>query len=129
MLVRVEPKQPTMYANIEDQRKAGRKHYRENKEYYLDRNRRRKDEIRNFIKEHKKDLKCSRCPESDLRCIDFHHLDPSKKLFSIGEAVNRQLSLKRILEEMEKCIPICSNCHRKETLPSGAIGSADGSEP
>ena len=44
---------------------------------------------------------------------DFHHLDPSKKDVGITSAMNKR-SLKRILEEVEKCILLCANCHRVE---------------
>jgi hypothetical protein len=44
--------------------------------------------------------------------MDFHHLDPSKKDFIISFLVSRKYSIKRIKQEIDKCIVLCSNCHR-----------------
>jgi 5-methylcytosine-specific restriction endonuclease McrA len=47
------------------------------------------------------------------RCVgalQFHHLDPSQKLFAIaGQGAAR--SLTRAREEVAKCVLLCSNCH------------------
>ena len=55
---------------------------------------------------------CAHCGENDYRCLDFHHIDPSTKSFSIGNQEAR--SFQSILKEIQKCIVLCSNCHRKE---------------
>lgn len=68
-----------------------------------------------WLKEYKKTLKCSRCPENHPRCLDFHHRDPSEKEQVISEAV-RNFSLVRLKKEIDKCDVLCSNCHRKETF-------------
>lgn len=46
------------------------------------------------------------------RALDFHHVDPSTKLFGI---TSRECMLKwtRIINEIKKCILTCSNCHRE----------------
>lgn len=44
-------------------------------------------------------------------CFDFDHRDPTKKKFTIGELMNR-MSLEVLLQEIEKCDLVCSNCHR-----------------
>ena len=44
--------------------------------------------------------------------LDFHHLDPSKKEINIAEAFARNHSFKRIQKELDKCLMVCSNCHR-----------------
>lgn len=42
--------------------------------------------------------------------LEFHHVDPTTKSFSIGEAgVTR--SLERARQEARKCVLICANCH------------------
>jgi hypothetical protein len=57
--------------------------------------------------------KCEVC--GYFRCIsalDFHHLDESKKSFSLGtRGLTR--SWTKIEEEIQKCILVCSNCHRE----------------
>jgi len=61
--------------------------------------------------------KCEICGESRSWVLDFHHIDPKDKSFEISQyAVSGTTSFgtkkKKILEEMKKCIVVCSNCHR-----------------
>ena len=46
--------------------------------------------------------------------LDFDHVEPSKKLFSISSEIGRH-SWDEIMEEVEKCEIRCSNCHRVKT--------------
>jgi hypothetical protein len=41
--------------------------------------------------------------------LQFHHTDPNKKDFVIGNVANK--SWDSIKKEMEKCILLCANCH------------------
>lgn len=43
---------------------------------------------------------------------DLHHLDPSLKDFQFNNLAN--YTWERILEEADKCILLCANCHRIE---------------
>ena len=45
-------------------------------------------------------------------CLDFHHIDPSKKEGNIAKIIT-SISRKFLLSELEKCIVLCTNCHRK----------------
>jgi hypothetical protein len=74
----------------------------------------RSQDRRNWIIEIKQQLKCNKCEENHIACLDFHHLKPSEKKFGIAKAIN-QLSIEKneILKEIEKCIVLCSNCHKK----------------
>jgi DNA-directed RNA polymerase subunit RPC12/RpoP len=47
----------------------------------------------------------SRC----LRALDFHHLDPTTKRFSIAGSHNR--SWESLRQELDRCLLVCSNCH------------------
>jgi len=62
-------------------------------------------------KEFKKTLNCSICGEDDEVCLDFHHLDSTKKDFAIGQ--HAHYGMTSLKEELKKCICVCSNCHRK----------------
>ena len=62
--------------------------------------------------DYKKKIKCKECGLKDYRVIDFHHL--RDKEFAISNMVYRGYSWNRIQKEIEKCIPLCSNCHRIE---------------
>ncbi len=56
--------------------------------------------------------KCSICGYN--RCIDaleFHHKDPKQKDFKIG--AGNTISWKEYKSEVEKCILVCSNCHKE----------------
>lgn len=49
------------------------------------------------------------------RCIgalEFHHIDPSKKSFGLA-ARGFTRSWESIKQEIDKCILVCSNCHRE----------------
>jgi hypothetical protein len=45
-------------------------------------------------------------------CYDFHHRDPSSKLFEISGMRLIQWAEPELLEELAKCDLLCSNCHR-----------------
>ena len=52
---------------------------------------------------------CVKCGETDKSKLHFHHIDPSKKEFTIGRM--RNYSLEKIQQEIDKCIVLCANCH------------------
>jgi len=54
---------------------------------------------------------CGLCGLKDDPIIyDFHHVDPSKKEFSLAGKIR---SIDSLIEESNKCIMLCSHCHRK----------------
>lgn len=55
---------------------------------------------------------CQRCGISyHYSVYDLHHRDPTKKEFSIGLDIGN-VSFERLIEEVDKCDLLCSNCHR-----------------
>ena len=44
-------------------------------------------------------------------CMDLHHIDPESKISGIAELM-RIASYKTLKEEIDKCAPLCANCHR-----------------
>lgn len=59
--------------------------------------------------------KCFDCKkEFHPACFDFHHRDPSKKDFAIGEFRSR--SLNNLRTEIKKCDLLCVCCHRLRHL-------------
>ncbi len=46
--------------------------------------------------------------------LQFDHIDPSTKKFNLGDAARTQGRLK-VIEEMEKCVLLCANCHALRT--------------
>lgn len=55
--------------------------------------------------------KCIRCGyDKCIKALEFHHIDPSKKDFTIS---NDHFKLLDAIAESKKCILICSNCHKE----------------
>lgn len=55
--------------------------------------------------------KCQDCGIEGPPCIyDFHHRDPSQKDFHLSSNMSR--TWERIKTELDKCMLLCSNCHR-----------------
>jgi hypothetical protein len=95
----------------EKRRQYMRSWYGENKAAQLERVKARKAKTKAWFNEWKKTLKCSRCPEKDPDCLDFHHRDEAEKDRSISKMAG--FSKEAILAEAKKCDVLCSNCHRK----------------
>lgn len=64
---------------------------------------------RELIDNFKKNKSCLKCGDKRDYILDFHHKDPSTKLFNLGDGV--KFGKDKIKKEMEKCILICRNCH------------------
>ena len=47
-----------------------------------------------------------------LGALEFHHLNPNEKDFGIS-ASGTTKSWEKIKSELDKCICVCSNCHRE----------------
>ena len=89
-------------------------HYQDNKSYYFDKTKQRRKVSKEFIDLIKINNKCLKCSEDDIACLDFHHVDEDKdKDFNISEAYRHGVSIETIKREIDKCIILCSNCHRK----------------
>lgn len=61
----------------------------------------------------KESMKCVQCSEDHPATLDFHHTNPSTKEFTIAQAVTDKIPKSKVIEEISKCIVLCSNCHRK----------------
>ena len=88
------------------------KYYYNNKQSHYLRNRKTIKQLKSFVDDFKSKTGCLLCEESDSCCLDFHHLNPSTKIKEVSLMV-REGSKKRILNEIEKCVCLCANCHRK----------------
>jgi hypothetical protein len=97
---------------IECQREYRRQHYLNNKQKYIYKSSNWQKELVVWWKDYKKQFKCDECGEDHPATIDFHHPNDDKE-----KSVSRWLSdgsKKKMLKEIEKCIPLCANCHRKK---------------
>lgn len=72
----------------------------------------RRVEIGKILEDFKKNG-CALCPEKEPCCMSAHHLNPEEKDFSIANSRKDGYSLKKVVDELKKCICVCENCHRK----------------
>lgn len=117
----------------EERNKRRREYYKLNRNHVRDQNRKyqqeHKDEIRakrkerycnnrdrelakrSAFKEKMYALKtpCVKCGESRPWVIQFHHKDYREKKFDISKCAGR--SEESVLDEIDKCVCLCSNCH------------------
>lgn len=57
--------------------------------------------------------KCEICGYNKcIGALEFHHLDPTQKDFSISDS-NVYRDLDTLKTEVDKCILVCANCHRE----------------
>lgn len=54
--------------------------------------------------------KCGYCNLNYLRVFEFHHKNPSLKDFTIS---GKSWSYEKLQAEVDKCIMLCSNCHKE----------------
>ena len=55
--------------------------------------------------------KCEICGYNKcIAALEFHHLDPNEKDFTISGSSK---SFEHLKEEVDKCILVCANCHRE----------------
>ena len=64
---------------------------------------------KNFVNSQK--TKCEKCGEDRFYTLDFHHRDKQEKEFTIGQF--KKGSFDAIQSEIDKCVVLCSNCHRE----------------
>lgn len=88
-------------------KKYGKQHYEDNKEKYVRQTMERRRKIRDWFMVLKASLKCARCPENDVRCLDFHHRDYQGKDRAVSILVCRGCSKETILAEIAKCDVLC----------------------
>lgn len=98
-------------------RKEKHKHYARqwylrNRKEQIAKNSKRKDRVRNTWNEYKAAQKCSHCGIQHPAVIDFHHVIKEGKK-SVNKLATQHNNINAAIREAEeKCIPLCSNCHR-----------------
>ena len=109
---RTDRKNLTYQSNCREcQKKYRKSHYLNNKKKYIDKAKVFTQSIIEWFIEYKKTLKCKECNESRYWVLDFHHRDPKEKDIEVSSLI-RKGNKNKILEEVEKCDVLCSNCHR-----------------
>lgn len=92
------------------QKEYKRKHYYNNKDQYYTRNIKTNNKINDYIIKYKQTHPCIICGETAIECLDFHHIQDKLKEIAL---LKRRGSLRKVKEEIEKCVVLCANCHRK----------------
>lgn len=85
--------------------------YYGNREKQIARQKERRKGLNEQLTAYKRSLCCSVCGFSFSEyptCCDFHHL--KDKINTVRIMVRS--SSQKMQEELEKCIPVCANCHR-----------------
>lgn len=66
--------------------------------------------------------KCARCGSDDLRVLDIHHVDPSKKVRPENRKYNWSQRLKDWSANKNNLEVLCANCHRIHTWEQRGFG-------
>ena len=56
--------------------------------------------------------KCYHCGYDKTFALEFHHVVSKDKEFVMGDLLSN-FKIKEFFYELEKCIPLCSNCHKE----------------
>lgn len=106
------------YKNKEDQTKNAKLHYEANKAVYVARAMLHTAKARKrnyeYTWEYKSTHPCAKCGNTNPIVLDFHHPNDDKEK-SVSKMMRLGWSIEKIKKEIEKCIVLCSNCHRIET--------------
>lgn len=61
---------------------------------------------------------CSQCGyNKNIAALEFHHVNASEKELKLDKRTLSNVSMDKILEELNKCILLCSNCHKELHYP------------
>lgn len=109
------------YKDANKQKQSQHESYKRNIEKYRERGRQRRKKYREWYEGIMATKSCAYCPENSIVCLEWHHTNPEEKEGIISDFVGKKFrSFENILKEMDKCIVVCSNCHRK--IHAGLIG-------
>jgi hypothetical protein len=100
-------------------RKASKKHFVENREYYLSKAQRHRatnqKASREYTFNHLSNNPCSDCGEDDIIVLQFDHLNPKNKKNCVSTLITDGYRLETVKAEIEKCQVLCANCHARKT--------------
>ena len=104
------------YKDKNKQKEYQQKHHQRTKKKKRKQQNQLKDKRQHLVLEEmqRRGGKCAKCGFSDIRALDWHHLDPNEKVNSISEMVRDRVSMDKLQAELDKCELICANCHRIE---------------
>lgn len=71
-----------------------------------------RERLRRWSYRRRAEAGCRRCDETDPVRLDFHH--PETKSASVSRLISDGVSERRVRSEVEPCVVLCANCHRRE---------------
>lgn len=92
------------------------------KDFYENHNGKSNVAFRQFIRYIKRKLefielkggKCEKCGYNEnLSALEFHHIDSTTKKFNLNGRILANGRYEDLLEELDKCMLLCSNCHKE----------------
>jgi len=72
----------------------------------------KEERLRAWTYEYKREKGCKRCGEDDAVCLQFHHVE--EKRMGVGRMIAYSYPESLIRAEVQRCVVLCANCHRKE---------------
>jgi len=69
-----------------------------------------------WYRQQKRSGVCGRCDEDFGPALTYHHVDPDAKTAGVREIASAsyaEYDLDDLKDEVEKCVLLCQNCHRK----------------
>lgn len=57
-------------------------------------------------------LVCQICGHNKKHHLELHHVDPSTKVSEVSRMIRDGCAYTKIVEEIEKCVALCSYCHK-----------------
>lgn len=91
------------------------KHGSKYRQHAVQRNRELKASLRNKMLEYLDNKRCVECGINNPIVLEFDHIDPKTKSFSIASGISNTRSWESIMEEIDKCQILCANCHKIKT--------------
>jgi hypothetical protein len=59
-------------------------------------------------------MKCKVCGYNKCKdALELHHIDPNTKEHNVSSLTRNFSSIEKLEKELDKCIMLCSNCHRE----------------
>lgn len=95
-------------------------------------------EKKELVNNLKRNQCCAKCGDNRAYVLDYHHIDPNIKEMNISRMLSNRSNINHVIQEIDKCIILCSNCHRElhylnisidEYLAGQYSSSAQGFDP
>jgi len=87
-------------------------YYEKNQKLVISKIAKNKKAAKEWFAELKATKSCVQCGESHIATLDFHHTNPAKEDKKLHRLLSEGQGKTRLLKEMDKCVVLCSNCHR-----------------